>query len=252
MFILENINHITFFKFLPNGEKTLVDNYLVKQLETIKKWNTTHVEFFQTQIPHLIGKISVPLNEWSNYKSFISELLEKGIADLIEMEEYPEKQFSSFPKMTITGKEIWIYCHQKICQFDSLISLYKEEKSQGEVSIIYEFVNQAEKLFSNKSYIELILPGLFDLLKLSKESQDNWEAERYQIIIEFLTKCDQTLLKAWGEKKFSENLAPLGVSLDKWLTVDVVTEGSRVNLIASSLVPMRQRGNPVWMRQRRA
>jgi hypothetical protein len=227
MVIFDKNDSITLVKFLPSSEVSFYNN-LIKQLKTVKGWNQSQIEFYQTKIPHLMGHLWPSLTEISHYKSSITEVLERGIADFIEVEESPNESISIAKELIIQGKKIWIYCDKKIRQFDSLMWLYKQENRQEGPSIIYEFVTQAEKSFSTDPYIELILPGLLtkDLFELLEtEELDNCEAEEQKILGNFLTKCDQILLETWGEKKFRDNLAVLGVSLEEWLkAVNIVID----------------------------
>ncbi|HID99932.1 MAG TPA: hypothetical protein EYP59_06550 [Thiotrichaceae bacterium] len=176
------------------------------------------LKFYQTQIPHVIGYLTPPVIEKNWYKNSIIMALELGIADILEIEEYPEGTIS-IGDVIILGKKNWIYGEQKIRQFERLSLLYEQEKCQDQSSILSEFVKQTEKILLTSSYLELVLPGLFnvDPFKLDETKLNSWDAKQNHIIGDFLKQCDQTLLNAWGKKMFSENLSSLGVSLDDWL-----------------------------------
>ena len=146
--------------------------------------------------------------------------LEKGIADIFELGGiYLESNGSE--KETLLGKPSWIYLHEKILEFKVLHQLYTQEKSQSSPSLVYEFAKQSSVVFLSigMPYIKLKLPDLINgpNLEIEQKTKEDLYVVRNQIIEEFLIKCDQILLKAWGNEKFSKMLEPLNVSLEEWL-----------------------------------
>ncbi|HIE01043.1 MAG TPA: hypothetical protein EYP59_12275 [Thiotrichaceae bacterium] len=182
------------------------------------------VNIFPTQIPSVSIQLTPPspsdpeeqLTEVMKdcYKGLMTTALESGIVDIIK-----DYGFETAEKKTIRGKPNWVYLYQKISQFEVLEHLYRQKRSQDEQSILYDFAQQLERVLSLiNPLLKLVLPDTFTVdLTTTEEEYESLYAENNQIVREFLTLCDQTLLKVWGEQKLSENLVPLGVSLEDWL-----------------------------------
>ncbi len=144
--------------------------------------------------------------------------LEKGVADIIELGGiYLES--NGLEKETLLGKPTWIYLREKIRELKVPHQMYTQEKLQGGSSLVYEFAKQSSVVLSliGDPYVKLRLPDLSSVPNLEQKTMEDLLAAQNQVIEEFLTKCDQILLDAWENKKFSEMLEPLNVSLDEWL-----------------------------------
>lgn len=148
----------------------------------------------------------------------LERVLAKGVTDIIKLNGiYLES--NDLEKETLLGKPTWIYLEQKIIQIKALHQRYTQEKSQGEPSLVYEFAKQSSVVFSliGDPYVKLKLPDLWSVFNLEQKTMEYLSTAQNQVMGEFLTKCDQILLEAWGNEKFSEMLEPLNVSLDEWL-----------------------------------
>jgi hypothetical protein len=170
--------------------------------------------FCLTKMPHVFGTLEPPIIQRKQYENLMTEALKNGIFDGIASQ-------ADTPIITSLGKLNWAYVIGKITEFKTLSWLWSQEKSLcNEPSMVYEFAQQIESIFSllptiTSPYIESQMRD-FDLGSEEMEL-DEMTAEYEKKKAEFLDKYDKILLDAWGEKQFSNHLIPLGVSLEQWL-----------------------------------
>ncbi|HEW98757.1 MAG: hypothetical protein DRR16_16640 [Candidatus Parabeggiatoa sp. nov. 3] len=172
-----------------------------------------NVVFYLTKIPHLVGYLEPPVAERNRYNSLIKDALSQGIVD--------ESRIEVVKEIKILGKLHWVYLQKKISLFKTLSWFQTQEQSScEEPSMVYAFAQQVEEVFLSSSMdsdIELKQRDISKSAGLSKIEIKQWDAADKKRFAEFLEKYDQMLLDAWGKEKFSENLIPLGASLDDWL-----------------------------------
>ncbi len=174
-----------------------------------------HLNFYMTKIPHFEFFLEPPKAERNQYKKLIVMAMEQGLVDQMSIDKPTTEEIITL------GQLHWVYLQEKISQFKTLSWLQEQEKSScDEPSLVYEFALQVGEILlptSTSPYIELKQRDIFKFAGLSQTEINKWDAADNKRLAEFLEKYDQILLEAWGEKLFSENLVPLGVSLEEWL-----------------------------------
>ena len=142
----------------------------------------------QDWIPH--RRLEVP-----STRSFITRLLEIGLADFT-----PIDRGKSF-----VGSLWSIYFASKIERHKALSSsrMRVPAPSWQSRSIAADFIDKLKEVLVNEG---------------NHGGLETIDASRRAMKV-FLANCDKVLMDKWGDAEFSQNLAPLGISLRDWLKI---------------------------------
>lgn len=147
--------------------------------------------------------------ERKKYEDLFFQEIERGVADYLAI-----GTGSELYKETKYGKPQWLYLHEKL-EFLSLKDLnHHHQKMLPESrNLVYELACKIESLLSFLGILEIerVTAEMKECMNIKTPILDSSEYK------ELLCKYDNILLDNWGKEAFSNNLAPLGISLERWL-----------------------------------
>ncbi|KHD05665.1 hypothetical protein PN36_34065 [Candidatus Thiomargarita nelsonii] len=201
--------------------------------------------------PMIYGFFEPPSKRLNQCHDLMISLLEKGIVDLIRIHNQPNSTYiNEKTRFTTITQSHWLYINTKILKFKNIRNVLYQVYLSETPSVLYSFAQKIRKVFFTHNLMKYSLEQskwpcsfepqcqffqdskqiMLEVLNTNKMPNKLWnifnskqktmeysfEAQA-QTMREFVTKCDQILLEAWGNEKFSEMLEPLNVSLDEWL-----------------------------------